>query len=94
MFKKKDIQIDNQTDEIELVLLRTVNNDYELNLTVAILDEHNIPYVVRDHGIGGHMRLISGTSLYRTDILVEKSMYEKIKSILDEFPWNEENEEI
>lgn len=70
-----------------MILLRTTNDIHELNIIKELLDENNIPYVIKDHGIGGYMRIISGHSLYGTDILVEESTAEKAKEILDEFPW-------
>ncbi len=78
----------NPSDKLEIVVLKTVSNDYELNLIKNLLDEHNIPYIIKDRGSGGYMRIITGASLYGTDILVEKSIFEKAKAILDEFPWN------
>lgn len=78
----------NPSDNFEMVLLKTANNNYELELMKNLLDEHNIPYIIKERGSGGYMRIVSGASLYGTDILVEKSMFEKAKTILDAFPWN------
>lgn len=81
MFKKKR----NKSNEIELVLLKSINNNYDLDIITTILDDNNIPYIVKEHGAGGYMRIIGGdTSLYRTDILVEKSTYEQAKEIIDQ----------
>lgn len=90
MFRKKhdDNQHKEQSDELELVLLKTVNNEYELNMTKGLLDENEIPYIVKDYGVGGHMRIIAGSSIYRTDILVEKSIFEKAKDILEQINLN------
>ena len=84
--KKKN---DNPSDEIELVLLKTITNDYELSLIKNLLDDNEIPYIVKDYGIGGYMRIITASSMYRTDILVEISSYDKAKEIIDEFIWIE-----
>lgn len=86
--KKYDAQKENQEYDFEMVLLKTVSNNYELDLMKDLLDEHKIPYIIKDRGVGGYMRIISGASLYGTDILVEKSMFEKAKAILDAFPWD------
>jgi len=83
MSNKKD-----HKDNIDLVLLATVNNSMELNFIKNLLDENEIPYMIKDHGSGGYMRIASGFSIYGTDILVEKSMYEKAKSIIENFPWD------
>lgn len=88
MFKKKDgTQGESTSNDFEMVLLKTASNNYELNLIKNLLDEHEISYIVKDRGMGGYMRIIGGSSLYGTDILVEKSSFEKAKAILDEFPW-------
>lgn len=90
MFKKKhDTQKENQSDEFEMILLKTTSDNYELDLIKNLLDDQNIPYVLKDQGIGGYMRIISGDSLYGTDIFVEKALFEKAKTILDEFPWED-----
>lgn len=91
MFKKdKNIKENNPLDEIELVLLKTINNNYELGLIKSILEENQIPYIVKDRGTGGYMRIISGDSLYETEILVDKLVLDKANSILDEFIWDDQ----
>lgn len=90
MFEKKDdIQRENTSNDFEMVLLKTASNNYELDLMKNLLDEHNISYILKDRGMGGYMRIIGGYSLYGTDILVERSSFEKAKEILDEFPWDD-----
>lgn len=76
----------NRNNDLEMVLLKTTNTDYELAITKSILEDNNIPYILREKGIGGYMRIIGGTSIYGTDILVEESTYEKAKDILKNFP--------
>lgn len=86
MFKKKDRKVNNSELSIELVLLKSVSNDVELNMLKGLLEQNEIPYIVREHGIGGYMRIITGSgSLYGTDILVEKSQLEQALSLLEEF---------
>lgn len=82
----------NMAGDIEMVLLKTVNNQFELDVVKELLDDNEIPYVIKDYGIGGYMRIISGSSLYRTDILVAEATFKKAKAIIDEFPWNIEIE--
>lgn len=73
--------------DLEIVLLTTTNNDYELSTVTALLDDNNIPYIIKDRETGGYMRIIGRTSIYGTDILVEKSALDQAKDILDNFPW-------
>lgn len=77
----------NKDKDLEIVLLTTTNNDYELLTIKTLLEDNNIPYILKDKETGGYMRIIGGTSIYGTDILVEKSAYEKAKNILGNFPW-------
>jgi len=79
-----------ELDEIELVLLKNVNNNFELGLIKSILEDNHIPYIIKDSGTGGYMRIISGDSLYETEVLVEKSTFEKANSIIAGFPWNDQ----
>lgn len=91
MFKKdKGIKENDHVDEIELVVLKTINNNFELGLIKNILEENQIPYIVKDQGTGSYMRIISGDSLYETEILVEKSTFEKANSIIEGFPWSDQ----
>ena len=47
MFKKKDNKAEDHLDKIETVVLRTVNKNYELGVIKGILDENQIPYIIR-----------------------------------------------
>lgn len=87
-WKKYDSEEKKQEDEIELVLLKTITNNYELELIKNLLEDEGIPYIVRDTGIGGYMRVITGDSIFKTDILVANTMYDQAKQIVDELPWS------
>ena len=87
--KKYDAQKENQEYDFEMVLLKTVSNNYELDLMKDLLDEHKIPYIIKDRGVGGYMRIISGDSIYGTDILVEESVIERAESLINDFPWED-----
>lgn len=71
-----------ENDEIELVLLRSTQDHYELSTIKSVLEDEEIPFILKDHGSGGHMRIIGYFSVYPTDILVEKSTFEKSDGIL------------
>lgn len=83
MFWNKDR--DDNSDEVELVLLQSTQDEYKFLTLKSILDNENIPYIVKSHGPGGYMRIIGGLSVYPTDILVEKSTYERAKKLLEDF---------
>ncbi len=78
--KNSDIDREIYKDDIEMVLLKTVNHPVELNFIENLLAENNIPYILKDPASGGYMRISSGFSIYGTDILVEESTYKKSKS--------------
>lgn len=83
MFRKKDKE--KKDSGIELITLKTVNNNIELDIIKSILDDNNIPYIVKDYGAGGHMRIIAGGSApFRTDILVEKSTLDAAKELIEQ----------
>ncbi|HHW31939.1 MAG TPA: DUF2007 domain-containing protein [Clostridiaceae bacterium] len=85
MFMKKDINKKDDANQIELVVLKTVDNNVELAMLKGVLDDSGIPYILKDRGAGGHMRIVSGDSApFSTDILVDKSIYEKAKKIIEQ----------
>lgn len=75
----------NKDDNLQLVILKTTNNDYELITIKNLLEDNNIPYILQDKGIGGYMKIIGGRSIYGTDIMVEKSSFEDAKDIINQF---------
>lgn len=90
MFEKKDDDKQKSNlNDIEMVILKTVVDNYDLNIVRNLLEEQDIPYILNEKGPGGYMKIISGSSLYGTDILVENSQFEKAKAILDEFSWKD-----
>jgi hypothetical protein len=79
----------NESDKLEMVVLKTSSNNYEIDLIKSLLEENEIPYILKERGIGGYMKIISGSSLFGTDILVEKSSLEKAKTLMDELDLNQ-----
>lgn len=79
-------------DKVELVLLRSLVDNYEMDLVSGLLEEANIPFIVKERGIGGYMKIIGGSSVFGTDIYVDKKAYEKAEEILDLIEWDEEEE--
>lgn len=70
-------------EKVELVLLRTANNNFELDIIKGVLDENQIPYLIQEKGIGSYMKIITGNSIYGTDIFVDESEYESARDIID-----------
>lgn len=71
-------------NDLKLIKLRSVKNEMELNLIKEILNDNNIPYIVVDHGPGGHMRIVGGSSsLFGSDIMVKDDDYDDAVELLE-----------
>lgn len=46
--------MNNNMDNINIIKLRSISNEIELDMIKAILGDNNIPYIVKDHGAGGN----------------------------------------
>ena len=86
MFNKKNKNNEHEKHDIELVNLTTTNNNYELTVIEGILKNNSIPYILKDKESGAYMKIISGFSLYGTEIYVEKNDLEKANELISEFP--------
>ena len=71
--------------DIKLLLLKSVDNNFDLGMVTNILEENKIPFILKDPGIGSYMRIISGQSFSGTNIYVEESSFEKAVEILENF---------
>lgn len=76
----------------ETKLLITVNNEYELGVISSILKGNDIPFITKDNGTGGYMRIYSGSSMYGTDIFVREDCMDKANDLIANFL--EENDEV
>ncbi|MFY9176294.1 MAG: DUF2007 domain-containing protein [Caldicoprobacterales bacterium] len=72
----------NQND-INIIKLKSVFNEMDLRMIKAILDDNKIPYIIKDYGSGGHMRIMAGGSIFGADIMVEETNLEKARSLLE-----------
>lgn len=66
-------------------LLTTVHDNVELSIVRSILEGENIPYHVRERGSGSSVKIITGYSMFGTDILVPKTMLEAASELLDAY---------
>ena len=69
-------------DKLELVALTEVENEFELGIITAILKDNGIPFIIKNKGSGGYMRIVTGSSPYATSIMVEKSMLERAGELI------------
>lgn len=81
--KKNNHSTPENEGEIELVKLITVHNSFELGVVESVLKDNKIPYITREKGAGGFLKIVTGALLTDADIMVEKSYLEKAKSLTD-----------
>lgn len=77
--------LDNPRQREGMELLTTARDDVELTVLKSILDGEEIPYLAEDRGCGGLVRVITGNSIYGTDVLVPSAYLEQAKEILDAY---------
>ncbi|MCR3954853.1 MAG: DUF2007 domain-containing protein [Gudongella sp.] len=70
------------SESLDLVVLRTIENEFEMNMISAILEDNGIPFIVKNKGSGSYMRLITGSSPFKTDILVAEETFEKAMELV------------
>lgn len=73
----------NSSDGLDLIKLRSTVNEIELSMMKEILEDNNIPFIIKDHGPGGHMRIIGRKSLYGTDVMIDKRDFDRANALLE-----------
>lgn len=68
-----------------VVLLTTVHDEVEKNLLCGILEEEEIPFLVKDRGSGEAVRILTGFSMFGCDIYVPEELFEKASELLDAY---------
>ena len=70
------------TDGDDVSHLITVYDVAVLGIVRGMLEDENIPYLVRERGTGSAMRLITGFSLYGTDVYVPTNALETAQGLV------------
>jgi Protein of unknown function (DUF2007). len=70
-------------EEINLKLLVKTSDRTTLALIESTLKENNIPYIMKDKGTGGYLKIITGASIYDTEIYVSDNDLEKARDLVD-----------
>ncbi len=73
-------------------LLITVHGNEELAAVEALLRSAEIPYRLMDRGAGGVVRVISGYTMYGTDVFVRPEDIETARELLTPVDVDEESE--
>ncbi len=66
----------------EVVLLTTVYDVAMLGMVRGLLEDANIPYLVHERATGSAMRIMTGFSMYGTDIFVPKAAEETARDLI------------
>ena len=75
--------LDHPANEEDLVLLRTFHDDVSVTMAEEVLRDESIPFIKKDRGTGAAMRLITGYSMYGTDLFVAPDDLEKASALLE-----------
>ena len=70
------------SDGDEVSHLITVYDVAVLGIVRGMLEDENIPYLVRERGTGSAMRIITGFSMFGTDVYVPTEAYETAKDLV------------
>lgn len=68
-----------------LVVVGTTTDNLQLGLMKNILEENEIPCMLKERREGSFMEQTMGFTLFGTDILVDKEMEPQAKKLLDSF---------
>ncbi len=77
--------LDRPHSEDGMELLTTAHDDVELSILKSILADEGIPCLTQDRGSGSSVRIITGYSMYGTDVLVPSECLEQAKEILEAY---------
>lgn len=76
----------------ELALLTTVYDNTLLSVFESILRDAEIPYLIKERGSGSAVKIITGFSMFGTDLFVRKEHLELATELITP-PEGEEGEE-
>lgn len=75
--------LDRPASDEDLVLLRSFHDDVSVAMAEEVLRDEEILYVKKDRGSGSAVRLITGYSMYGTDLLVAPEDLEKATALME-----------
>ncbi len=80
MFKKSPKNTDN-----EPVFVVGISNTVLCEIYMDLLKENNIPYICRQNGAGGYIKVLTGGFLVTDNIYVKKENYNKARELYDNY---------
>ena len=75
--------LDKPASDENLVLLRTFHDDVSVAMAEEVLRDEQVLFVKKDRGSGSAVRIITGYSMYGTDLLVAPEDLEKASSLME-----------
>ncbi|NMA95080.1 MAG: DUF2007 domain-containing protein [Clostridiales bacterium] len=70
-------------EKVNIVKLKSIENGIELSMIKGLLNDNDIPFIIRYKDAGGHMRIVAGSSLFfGADIMVVEDDYGRAKNLL------------
>ena len=80
-------------EEIEVQLFSS-SNGFEINQICVILNENNIPYIIKNEGSGSYLNISMGQSIQEQKIFVNKKDLDKSLELISMFTSKDINNEI
>lgn len=75
--------LDQPASDENLALLRTFHDDVSVTMAEEVLRDEGILFVKKDRGSGSAVRLITGYSMYGTDLLVAPEDLERASALME-----------
>ena len=75
--------LDTPVAEKELALVRTLYDDISAGMAKEALADEQIPFVAKDRGTGGVMRILTGFSMYGVDFFVRAADLERASELFN-----------
>ena len=76
----------------DLELLTTANDRVYLSIVESILQDNEIPYLVKDRGCGAVVKVVMGYSIFGVDVFVLKKDFDKASELMEQMPIAEEED--
>ena len=77
----------------DLELLTSANDRVYLSIVESILQDNQIPYLVKDRGCGTLVKVVMGYSIFGADVFVLKDDFAKASELMEQFPTDADNED-
>lgn len=76
----------------DLELLTTANDRVYLSIVESILQDNQIPYLVKDRGCGTLVKVVMGYSIFGVDVFVLKEDFQRASDLMEQMPTDADNE--